>query len=997
MRIVIDLQGAQNESRYRGIGRYSLALARAVAEQAGKHEVWLALNGRFPQGVLDLRCNFVDLIPPERIRVFEVPGPVAELVPANIWRTRAAEVIREHFLATLQPDIVHISSLFDGLGDDVVGSVGQSDFDLPTVITLYDLIPFLNPEAYLGGEVARGWYARKIESARQAELLLAISRYSAEEGRRLLELPEDKVVDIGTGIDSHFRPPGPDLRRDDRLRRLYGLDRPFILYTGAADPRKNLQGLLEAAALLPSDLREGYALALVGRFLPDQQATLVAHAISLGISDRSVRFLGYVPDEDLIALYGLCSLFVFPSLHEGFGLPAAEAMACGAVVIGSNTTNVPDVIGHADALFDPTRPVDMAACMQRVLRSNALQEELRRHGLTRSATFTWQAVARRTINAYELAHDRVCARRRTLVAAPAAGRHRLALVQSGPVPGPVLETLSERHDVTVVKLNEPGGGESVGRHDWAWFMAHGGEFDNVLYCPDSSRSSSAFLLPMETWPGVLLSRADTGADNTLRPLAVGLLVEAPGPDAATAPAPAANSYPPIRSVPPARQDNAADAWAAALASLADRTRPFATGLLDRVLALPPAPLPGDLALVADAIGASLPRPGAPQFLVDVSRIAEIDAGSGIQRVVRSILLALASDPPDGWRVEPVRAESSGYVYARTFSARLLGRSHELPASDDPVEVYSGDIFLGLDLAADQMPARLPWFETQRARGMRTVFVVYDLLPVIWPERFPDFLQPVFQSWIDAVAENSDGVLCISRNTAEEFARWFGDRPARRRDAPRLGWFHLGADVQSSLPTRGLIEQSALLIDRLRRRPFLLSVGTLEPRKGYAQALDAFERLWTRGVDVGFIIVGRPGWSAEALQVRLEQHPELNRRLIWLQEASDETLVRMYEAVTGLLAASEGEGFGLPLIEAAQHGLPILARDLPVFREVAGEHASYFVASDANGLSNAIHDWLISNVEGSHTPSDRMPWLTWRESARQLREVVVGGGWQMTIA
>ena len=119
------------------------------------------------------------------------------------------------------------------------------------------------------------------------------------------------------------------------------------------------------------------------------------------------------------------------------------------------------------------------------------------------------------------------------------------------------------------------------------------------------------------------------------------------------------------------------------------------------------------------------------------------------------------------------------------------------------------------------------------------------------------------------------------------------------------------------------------------------VGTVEPRKGHAQTLAAFERLWADGVDVGLAIVGGEGWHTESLMGRLRTHSERGRRLIWLARASDEMLLRLYDSAVALIAASEGEGFGLPLVEAAQHGLPIIARDLPVFMEVAGEHAFYF--------------------------------------------------------
>ncbi|PLY13229.1 MAG: hypothetical protein C0628_07020 [Sulfurimonas sp.] len=144
MRIVIDLQGAQTESRFRGIGRYSLSLAKAIARNAGEHEIWLALNGAFGESVLSLRDEFRDLIPQERIRVFEVPLPVAEHDPANSNRARVAEIIREYFLEQLNPDVVLLTSLFEGFLDDAVTSVGRFAKSYKTATILYDLIPYMD-------------------------------------------------------------------------------------------------------------------------------------------------------------------------------------------------------------------------------------------------------------------------------------------------------------------------------------------------------------------------------------------------------------------------------------------------------------------------------------------------------------------------------------------------------------------------------------------------------------------------------------------------------------------------------------------------------------------------------------------------------------------------------------------------------------------------------------------------------------------------------------
>ncbi|MBN9022570.1 MAG: glycosyltransferase, partial [Rhizobiales bacterium] len=201
---------------------------------------------------------------------------------------------------------------------------------------------------------------------------------------------------------------------------------------------------------------------------------------------------------------------------------------------------------------------------------------------------------------------------------------------------------------------------------------------------------------------------------------------------------------------------------------------------------------------------------------------------------------------------------------------------------------------------------------------------------------------------------------------------------------------------SSAPTRGPPADAGRVIDALASRPTFLMVGTIEPRKGHLQAIRAFERLWAAGTDVNLAIVGAEGWTVLPEHLRstipeivaaLRDHPERGRRLFWLDGISDEYLERVYAAATCLLAASEGEGFGLPLIEAARHGVPILARDLPVFREVAGDRAAYFGGTRDTDLAAAVEAWLALHRRGAHPVASGMPWSTWRDSAAQLARFV----------
>ena len=179
MRLVIDLQGAQTESHKRGIGRYSLALALALARLRGGHEVVLALNGRFPHRIEAIRASFDGLLPQDQIRIFDVPGPVRADDPLNKGRQRKGELIREAFLASLNPDVVLLTSLFEGYVDDAVTSIGRlAQGSWLTASLLYDLIPLAIPQDVFVNSAHKAWYLEKIEDFRRADMFLAISDHS---------------------------------------------------------------------------------------------------------------------------------------------------------------------------------------------------------------------------------------------------------------------------------------------------------------------------------------------------------------------------------------------------------------------------------------------------------------------------------------------------------------------------------------------------------------------------------------------------------------------------------------------------------------------------------------------------------------------------------------------------------------------------------------------------------------------------------------------------
>lgn len=419
MRILIDLQGAQTESRFRGIGRYSISLAHAMARNAGDHEIWVAVNGAFPDGIGDIRTGLEDLVPQHRIRQFTTFREVGWPHAADVWRRNASERMWEAFLDGLQPDFLHVSSLFEGAQSGAVSSVGKlPGVRAATAVTLYDLIPMLNPEAYLASDWAYAWYMDKIDSLKRADLLLSISQHAREEALQALDIDPARVVNISSAISPHFVPMAIGDSERAMLRARFGIESRYVMYSGAMEPRKNVEGLLRAFSMLGATGLGETQLVIAGKVSPRDRNRYDGMSAELGIADKVV-FTGFITDDELIALYSASAVYVFPSLHEGFGLPALEAMACGAPTIGSGTTSIPEVIGRQDALFDPSDPAAISASMRRVLENDDFAAELKTHALRQAARFSWDKTATTALAAMEKAAACRPVRQRVW---PAAGR-----------------------------------------------------------------------------------------------------------------------------------------------------------------------------------------------------------------------------------------------------------------------------------------------------------------------------------------------------------------------------------------------------------------------------------------------------------------------------------------------------------------------------------------------------------------------------------------------
>lgn len=419
MRIVIDYQGAQTGSRYRGIGRYTKSLVKAMIRHGTECEFIVVLNGNFASGIDSIRADLDDVLPQSQIRVWQSPGPVGYADSAGQDLRHIAELVREHYLRSLEPDVILVTSLFEGLGDDAVLSIKRTSPEIPVACIFYDLTPLIMPDVHFrNNPLHRRWYRDRIESLKKSDLLLAISESSRGEALSELGIAPDKVVNIFGAHDPNFAFKNFGESEKRAVRERFGLTRPFILYAGGLELNKNLRRLIEGLSYTPASIREGYTLVCAGKRNSGEADMILSFA-----QDSSVRqmisVVGHVSEADLVDLYNSCDLFVFPSLREGFGLPALEAMACGAPTIVSNTTSLPEVVGNPDATFDPTSPQEIGAKISLVLGDTDFRLGLIKSGLDRAATLSWDVCAGKALNAlsrYDTRRLRDAARKASVIA-----------------------------------------------------------------------------------------------------------------------------------------------------------------------------------------------------------------------------------------------------------------------------------------------------------------------------------------------------------------------------------------------------------------------------------------------------------------------------------------------------------------------------------------------------------------------------------------------------
>ena len=731
---------------------------------------------------------------------------------------RLSEIAIAHHVACLNPDVALSASPFEGIGDVAVPLTPKSVPGVPVASIFYDAIPARFANEYLATAKMKAYYYRRLAFHKDFDLNLCISDFSRTEALQMSG--NSASVNISAGISADFL----NILRAGAETNASFSNSKVVLYVGGLDWRKNVTAVVDAFTKLPDDLRNEVKFVTAGDHASPFLANIKRRWGKLGLPPDNLVSLGHVSDHDLVALYKAASVLIQPSLMEGFGLTALEAMMCGTPVIASTQGALPEVVANPELMFDPRDPQDIADRITRIFRDPEFTSQVVARGFEQAKQFTWKKSAAIATKA-------------------------------------LIETANERRSVSA-------------------------NLDDIR-----NRTLEA------------LRNSDAPTDFIAETLA--------------------------------------------------RAEPLSMS-------------PGRL-------------------LVDATSTIRIDHGTGIQRVTKQITsnllrqdaknnIVIYGDGEDGFFKVEIDDESSSLSVDKSQYGKIL--------------LQGNDKIVMLDSSWEFYKYHLPILLSARLRGADVISCLYDTVPLRFEAMCNPVIPPVFSAWFKRALSYSTGFVCISQAVADEFHSILkGIRFPRRM---KIGFWHLGADFSTTALAPIIKPRSD------DRRPSFLMVGTVEMRKGHRLALEAFEAMWREGIDAELVIVGKAGWGVEHLITRLREHPEAGRRLRWHDAASDSELVGYYADADALIAASYTEGFGLPLVEAQHFGKPIIASDIPVFREVTkgGRSTRFFEVGSAASLGLAIRAFLTSRKEGTRVISEEPPWINWAESARELRDLVFEDRWYL---
>ena len=400
MRIGIDIRPTQFQNGLRGIGRYTYDLVKGLARYApGNEYVLLASPDRpLPEGWQNLPdCCRVAPLPTRFMGEYSWRQSIR-----RVWRLRYLRHQRDHAAGLRQVvererlDLVHLPSVIEPF------FFAGGDVGCPVVKTLYDLVPLIFVADCLETwpEAQRYVYRRQLDSFHQADVVLAISASARQDAITHIGLTPEKVQVVSCAVPPQFTPMDDQARMDACLAA-YNIRSPYFLFCSGGGSNKNRERIVRAFGAFRQRFDQPWPLVFVGPDDGDDVRNLKSIAWDIGLDRRDLLITGYVPDEDLVTLFAGAQGLVSPTLYEGFGLPAAQAMQAGVPVVAANTSSYPEVVGDAGILVDPYDVDAIAEALLRLARDPDLRAELGRRGQARAARFRLENQADALIQVYE--------------------------------------------------------------------------------------------------------------------------------------------------------------------------------------------------------------------------------------------------------------------------------------------------------------------------------------------------------------------------------------------------------------------------------------------------------------------------------------------------------------------------------------------------------------------------------------------------------------------
>ena len=371
----------------------------------------------------------------------------------------------------------------------------------------------------------------------------------------------------------------------------------------------------------------------------------------------------------------------------------------------------------------------------------------------------------------------------------------------------------------------------------------------------------------------------------------------------------------------------------------------------------------------------LPNSSKPRLYFDVTVFSLHDNKTGVQRVIRSIFEELKPLLNKRYEIIPV----SCTAITRGFQALRETKKGSFKLTGYDISPKKGDVFMSLEQAFIEHLAQEEAFKIMKQRGCRVILAVYDLLPIQLPQCFPKEVESIFEKWLLSTSSFAE-FLCDSKTVEKDLVNFLS---SKKQKIINSYWFYPGFNFIKKVSSSGITEIQSSYLERLSYFEFnFLLVGTIEPRRGHQIIYDIFSQLWEKGhSNISLTFIGKEGWMVKELIQSLKDSEHYNKNFFWFNDASDGFLDLCYKKTDAVIVASLNEGFGLPILEAAQRNCRVIANDIPIFREVAPREC-YFV--DLNNPAHAyqqMQDWL----KNPSKPCSYSRTRTWKDSTLQILE------------